>query len=71
MTIANWFTALFSTIGIQKMRKARDNLCRIVDINIQKANTRENVSVDRAFRRKFIHKSVVVHVWYALELLSC
>ena len=51
--------------------KATDNLCSIVDIKNQKANARRNVNVDRAFRNKFIQKSVVVHVWYALELLNC
>ena len=71
MIIANWFTVFFSTIGIWKMMKARDNLCRIVDTNIANPNVRKNVNLDRASRGKFIRKSAIVHVWYVLEWLSC
>eukprot|EP00973_Karenia_brevis_P094448 12422538-Karenia_brevis.AAC.1 len=51
LSIVNSCTALFSTIGISIMRKAGDNPCRIVDINVQKGNTTKNVNVDKASRR--------------------
>eukprot|EP00973_Karenia_brevis_P055586 7728993-Karenia_brevis.AAC.1 len=51
LIIVNSFTALFSTIGISKMKKAGDSPSRIVDINVKKGNTTKNVNVDKASRR--------------------